>query len=415
MLIEFSVKNFLSFREKQTFSMVAAPRLQKRENTFAPDLAGEKFPRLLKVAAIYGPNASGKSNLLAAMLCIGVIAGREPEAEPPPLPVKPFRFDGQLSNDPSEFEVHFIKNRLRYHFTLAATGERIIRESLTAYPGGKEKLLYDRRYDGHRDIYRLGELEGEAALHSLWQQLTGPKTLFISRAAANSNTELQQLSEPFIWLRRGLFSLGSDLSMFIKASQAIARQKASYNGDVSNFLRSLDIPVKQIRFEGGDEEFDFSTIQKMTKSLSHEVKTTLTHTTRLGDADFDLSEESDGTRSLIGFYLPWRVMKAAPSEAVFSALLVDELDRSLHPEIVRSLIEQHIKSDNPAQLIFTTHDTHLMDTKLLRRDQFWLTERDHNGATLLSSIHEFEGRDSEDIEKRYFAGRYRSLPIISRD
>jgi hypothetical protein len=78
------------------------------------------------------------------------------------------------------------------------------------------------------------------------------------------------------------------------------------------------------------------------------------------------------------------------------------------------LVDKHLKSDTSAQLIFTTHDTHLMDTKLLRRDQFWLTERDANGATQLRSIHDFEGRESEDLEKRYYEGRYRALPIIRR-
>jgi AAA15 family ATPase/GTPase len=92
--------------------------------------------------------------------------------------------------------------------------------------------------------------------------------------------------------------------------------------------------------------------------------------------------------------------------------MIDELDSSLHPKIIALLVEKHIKSRDQGQLIFTTHDTHLMDTKLLRRDQFWITERDGNGATKLRSIHDFKGRDSEDIEKRYYEGRYRGLPIV---
>jgi AAA15 family ATPase/GTPase len=93
---------------------------------------------------------------------------------------------------------------------------------------------------------------------------------------------------------------------------------------------------------------------------------------------------------------------------------VDELDSSLHPKIVATLVEKHINSKTSSQLIFTTHDTHLMDTKLLRRDQFWITERDMNGATQLRSIHDFQGRESEDIEKRYYEGRYRGLPFVKR-
>jgi AAA15 family ATPase/GTPase len=90
------------------------------------------------------------------------------------------------------------------------------------------------------------------------------------------------------------------------------------------------------------------------------------------------------------------------------------LDSSLHPSIVDDLIEKHLDSGLDTQLIFTTHDTHLMNAKTLRRDQFWITERDANGATCLYSVHDFEGREGEDVEKRYFEGRYRGLPLIRR-
>ena len=124
------------------------------------------------------------------------------------------------------------------------------------------------------------------------------------------------------------------------------------------------------------------------------------------------TDESEGTKNLIGFWLPW--VTKNPFYGSDRLLIVDELDSSLHPKIVAALVEKHINSSVPSQLIFTTHDTHLMDTKLLRRDQFWITERDMNGATQLRSIHDFEGRESEDIEKRYYEGRYRGLPLVKR-
>jgi AAA15 family ATPase/GTPase len=97
-----------------------------------------------------------------------------------------------------------------------------------------------------------------------------------------------------------------------------------------------------------------------------------------------------------------------------SVLVVDELDSSLHPKLVEALVEKHLESGLDSQLIFTTHDTHLMDSKLLRRDQIWMTERDAAGSTQLRSVHDFVGREGEDIEKRYYEGRYRSLPIVKR-
>ncbi len=140
----------------------------------------------------------------------------------------------------------------------------------------------------------------------------------------------------------------------------------------------------------------------------------MTHKTVLGEAQIDFSEESEGTKNLFGFALPWRLVQAKSPEYATSILAIDEFDSSLHPDIVATLVRKHIESDTAGQLIFTTHDTHLMTTKLLRRDQFWLTERDANGATQLRSIHDFEGSEEEELERRYFEGRYRALPLVRR-
>jgi predicted ATPase len=153
MLIEFSVSNYRSFREKQTFSMVAAPRLWKGDNVFKPAVKGEKLPDLLKVAAIYGPNASGKSNLIKALHIAKDIAERQPSAQSTPLPVSPFRFDPQLVDHPSWIELHFVYAELRYEFKLALTQERIVEERLVAFPKGKEMLLYERRHSSSGDKY----------------------------------------------------------------------------------------------------------------------------------------------------------------------------------------------------------------------------------------------------------------------
>jgi AAA15 family ATPase/GTPase len=183
-------------------------------------------------------------------------------------------------------------------------------------------------------------------------------------------------------------------------------------------LEDIDIPVTEIEVSGSNESEVSNTSKEGRSALKAVVnrqddsrEMTLTHRTALGEAKFDFEEESSGTKNLIGFWLPWSVLSSSFGSSM-PVLWVDELDSSLHPELVAQLVRQLIATDNGAQLIFTTHDTHLMNAKLLRRDQFWITERDINGATRLNSIHDFEGREGEDIEKRYFEGRYRGLPII---
>lgn len=414
MLIEFSVSNFRSFREKQTFSMVAAPRLKKRENVFKPVVKGEKLPDLLKVAAIYGPNASGKSNLIKALNIVRDIVNSEPRAQFTPFPVSPFRFDPELSDQPSCIELHFVCAGQRYQFELALTQQRIVHERLIAFPRGKETYLYERHHFPDGDKYIFGvQLEGGNDLHKLWAKATGPQVLFLSQAVANSSEGLNQLRMPLVWLKAGFLVIsGTDLEGLKITTQAIAGIKPYFADNLSSFLMEIDIPITKIRIDETESQ-----PTRFPTSTTPKKQILLTHRTALGEMEFDFEEESEGTKNLIGFWLPWNIhsrLKDLSNGLSVFALIVDELDNSLHPEIVVSLIAKHIKSDEPSQLIFTTHDTHLMDTKLLRRDQFWITERDTNGATQLRSIHDFEGRESEDLEKRYYEGRYRGLPFVRR-
>lgn len=423
MLIEFSVTNFRSFRERQTLSMVAAPRLRKRENVFKPESAGEKFPDLLKVAVIYGPNASGKSNLLKALSVVRAIVLREPSPRDVPLPISPFRFDSALVDQPSVFELNFIHVGMRYQFTLSLTSERIVGEKLLAYPKGHESLLYERLHSAQGESYQFGALLKDslsAELLDAWKKLTPPKLLFIAQAMANSNEALTPLKVPFEWLKEWSLSLLDGMNLAAKLAQKLAEEEVNAN-NIASFLLDVDVPISKIKVESFKAtQFYLKKLKKISSIKNSLItappvaskKTFFTHKTALGEINLEYEDESEGTKNLIGFWLPWSAKNSSDSQ--FQILIIDELDSSLHPEIVATLVEKHINSSVPSQLIFTTHDTHLMDTKLLRRDQFWITERDMNGATQLRSIHDFEGRESEDIEKRYYEGRYRGLPFVKR-
>ena len=409
MLIEFSISNFRSFRDRQTLSMVAAPRLRRKENTFDPELPGEDFPALLKSVAIYGPNASGKSNLVQAFRVITGLAGLVPQPTRQQLPVAPFRFDPALAKSPSRFELHFAFGGMRYQMTLALTKERVEEESLCCFPKGSETLLYARKYTHGRDSYEFGDtLEGGQALHDAWSKLTAPDRLFLAQAVANSSEELRQLRAPLSWLTMRLLIMAPgppDPQRTLKSLSALMHMKGLDGTEaireLTSFIHDLDIPVTRLRLDSEQEG-------------AADVRAVLTHRTASGEALFDFDDESTGTQNLIGFYLPWFVLQASKNE-IGCSLVADELDTSLHPNIVAELVRRHNLRGGLSQLIFTSHDTHLMDTKLLRRDQIWLTERDANGATQLRSVHDFEGRESEDVEKRYYEGRYRGLPIVRKE
>ncbi|MEJ7928865.1 ATP-binding protein [Ramlibacter sp. AN1015] len=420
MLIEFSVENFRSFRTRQTFSMVAAPRLHRRANTVPAEVDGENFPRLLTVAAIYGPNASGKSSLVRALSVATRLTHRVAAPDAAKLPVAPFRFDPDLHQEPSKFEWHFIAQKTRYSFELSSTAERIHLERLIKYTKGRPDLLYERTLQGDRDKYEFGAtFEASPELRDAWSKLTGGRMLFIAQAVANSSEDLKQLRIPFTWLSELSIVEGSFRGA-VEVSERLMAEFPSFRTDVATLLSDIDIPIAEISVElppdapalkeiFSDEGMD----QKKVRAAfsANRAKTTLVHRTALGDASFELDEESGGTKNLIGFALPWLTLNG-DGKVRRSGLIVDEMDSSLHPKAVEALVRRHIVSDTRAQLIFTTHDTHLMDTKLLRRDQIWITERAADGSTQLRSIHEFQGRDSEDVEKRYYEGRYRGLPIL---
>ncbi len=253
MLIEFSVSNYRSFRGRQTLSMAATPRLSKGRNTFKPSCS-EKLPDLLKVAAIYGPNASGKSSLVRAMGIVGRLLLTSSNPSDELLSVSPFRFDHQLKDAPSFFEYNFIQGGLRYRFVLALTGQRIVKEQLTSYPRGRETLLYDRQFDADGERYIFGKtLEGGKDVHSAWRRLTSPKMLFLSQAVTNSSEELTQLRVPYSWFQTGLLMVEQNSMVELSAASIrFLQMVSSHTNNLRDFLQALDIPVSAIELNSDD-------------------------------------------------------------------------------------------------------------------------------------------------------------------
>lgn len=417
MLIEFSVENYTCFRTRQTLSMAAAPRLGKKHNLLKPQVKGEKLPDLLKTAAIYGANATGKSNLLNALQLPRVLPEFSADANKK-LPVSSFRFDPYLRDLPSHFTWHFCTQGQRYLFKLALTEERIISEKLFVGRKSHEHLLYSREYQGERYQYQFApDLEGGEVLHTAWRNLTSPRHLFLQQAVINSSEELQQLRMPWDWLQGIAGVILEDMPLTMARALDSLEKYPDLHADFQRFIQQIDIPLcsvtfPEVGFSGGERiEVKNAQLQSFFDSIGRHQQTKFTQRSALGEISLSLFELSSGTRNLIVYWVVWRHLRGL-EQAKYGLVLIDEFDSSLHPSLVRALLQQYLHSQGQIQLIFNTHDTHLMDAKLLRRDQFWLTGRDENGAATLHSIHDFGGRESEDIEKRYYEGRYRGLPII---
>lgn len=422
MLLRFSLSNYRSFLDEQVFTMAAARGLKTRrvENTFPSGTPEKSLPNLLRSAAIYGPNAAGKSNFVSALAFVQWMVVESGRAKPnDPLPVEPFRLDGGAARRDSRFEIDFIEQGVRYQFGFSASEERVTSEWLIAYPKARPQLLYEREFDkaAGKDQYTFGTQFEGGRLRKDWAQQTGPNTLYLSRVVSHSSEEFQQLRKPYGWFHLRLRVIGPGehrigRGFTVKQCEGAGKQA------ILAFLNAADVPIADISVER--TPFDTSKLpddmpaavkEELLRQLAGKQLAEVKFFHRSTDGKelipFREEDESDGTRNLFAFAGPWNdVLKHD------YVLVVDELDTSLHPIIVRRLIELLSLTDNRAQLIFTTHDTTVMSSGLLRRDQFWFVERDVRGATRIFSLHDIKGREGEAVEERYFRGRYGAIPVL---
>jgi AAA15 family ATPase/GTPase len=429
MLIEFKVKNYRSFREEQVFSFVANNADKDMDVCLIernlPGLAGVKFVR---GAAIYGANASGKSNLVAAVSFLDKFIGTSATKMSPgdKIPVEPFKLDSQYSTKPSEFEITFVANEVRYVFGLAVTPKRIIEEYLVAYPNGVPQRWYRRTYNEATNEYDWNTSSNFLHDKSL-QDKTRENSLFLSVGPQFNHPQLLTV---FNWFQNKLYFLR--LSADYALTPRITAKKINnpeFSKRVVNLLRSADmgvegIEVKETELSTDDFKKDLpkhlvdamNTIESEMgiKSKTHkDYKISLTHKDinhKAVSLNFD-DEESAGTRRFFSLIGPW-----IETLEEGNVLFIDEIETSLHPILVAELLKLlFCDKNNPkgAQVVFTTHNPVLLDKSILRRDQIWFTEKVSNGATHLYPLTDYRPRKDEAFLKGYLAGRYGGIPNIS--
>lgn len=411
MLIEFRVENHRSLREEQVLSMEAA-RVDDETDLRPRQVSGHPGP-LLTVAGLYGANASGKSNLLAALSFMreAVImshrswAPDEEKVGEPLLPRDPFAW-GPKRREPSLFEVTFLLDGVRYRYGFQASDEQFLEEWLHAWPSGRKQVWFER--DGQQ--LKFGDnLKGE---NRVIATVMRPNALFLSAAAQHNHPQLTSI---FAWFRsidivnlrighlaRLRFDLASRFTL-ARLLEEGAGQQPVLDG-IRDLLRQADIGVVDLRVENEPEK------KRWRSGPSFSLK----HHGEYDDAWLPLKEESNGTQTLFHLALP--VLRVLQRGGI---LLIDELERSLHPAMARRIIDQfNDPATNPdnGQLIFATHDTNLLGTMLgdpaLRRDQVWLTEKDAEGATVLYPLTDYKPRKAENLERGYLQGRYGAIPFL---
>ena len=416
MLIEFSVANFRSIADRQTLSLAASTRKELRATHVIED---PPLP-LLSAAAIFGPNASGKSNLFRAIAMLQWLiqwsAGFQPGQ---PLPLTPFRLTAELAKQPSEFEIHFIADGVRYQYGFSVTQQRVVAEWLHAYPKGPARLLFERSLDSQiRPTWKMGpSFEGSAQQHKLWQESTRDNALFLSTAVQLNNAQLRPV---FHWLTQRLVVLTQDLAVNPVPSFELLSDRAGAVRLMS-LLKAADVGIERLELKEDDSAppWPVGGVRLVVQRPStpedpspkpQSMRVLAWHTQSDGESiAFDFGDESNGTRKL--FEHAGGLLRALDTGAT---VCIDEIDTSLHPYITRFLVQQFQRPHNRqgAQLIFSTHDTTLLDPELLRRDQFWFVEKDSRGCSSLTPLLEYSPRTGESLERGYLKGRYGAVPLI---
>ncbi len=416
MLVQFSVENYRSVKDLCELSMVASRyyKENEEENTFQTGIAD--CPRLLKSVVIYGPNGAGKSTILGAMKFLEtfVLNSASKSQAGEEINVTPFRLSKSTRDKPSNFEIIFIEEGVRYEYGLCANTERVTEEWLFAFPNGVAQKWFHRVYEPDSDTYAYKyskHFEG-GRMRGGWQKQTRQNASYLSTAIQLNN---EQLSPVYNWFFRRLATLRPDgLSSEFTAENCL---KKEFRNSVIEFINSADIPLSNIEVETlkyMDMKFPDSIPTAFREELTRSLKDKEYHDVnfiRVDDAGeavrFKLNEESEGTQGLFNFAGPW--LDVITNNRV---LFVDELDSSLHPLIVHHLVDILHKSGSNAQIIFTTHDTTILSQKILRRDQIWLLRKNKLNASELYPLSDYKIRDGEAIEKGYLSGRYGAVPFI---
>ncbi len=431
MLVEFSVENYRSFKERQTFSMVASEDEAMLSSNSFP-MPKTKDLRLLTSAVIYGANASGKSNLLRAMQTLRniVVSSASRMQMGDKFDIEPFLLNAESKKQPTSFEVIFINNQIRYEYGLTLDQKRVYEEWLLAYPKGRTQTWFSRTYnpenpdfkadDGYEWSFGAG-LKGEK---ERIKKFVRSNSLFLSHAAQNNHP---QLTKVFQWFRKNLNLISPDFSSPYTADRC--QEDKEFCKEVVNLIIQADIGISDIEIERRSfsslpdeikivlenitdviqKNENNNKIPKMNADDLHIVGIQAMH--KMMDSEkvvpLDMDDESEGTQRLFELAGPWlNVLKDG------ELLMIDELDRSLHPVLSTALARMFSNPDinkNLAQLIFTTHDTSLLDGEIFRPDQIWFTEKDKS-MTKLYSLHEFKPCEDESLQKGYLKGRYGSVP-----
>ena len=412
MLLQFKVKNFHSIKSEAIMSMMPSSDSSHSEN-----LGCIQNCKAIKSAAIYGANAAGKSTMIqafvAAIMAVRLSDTRNITQKIPNM--IPFKFDETTANSPCSFEFYFVaNNQKRYRYGFTADSTRIHEEYLYYYASSRPSRIFERT----GDQFEFNQIDKPE--FSEFEQKNTSNKLFLATA---TNWGSPKTAPAYQWLADAIDVYLSEMNNPAILQFYENDEKSELKQFALSLFRQADINISDFQIEitnlgETQETMGITNFQGKAISQSHLKAVTIRtgHQVKCSDGSkqnfyLDLREESQGTNQL--FWIA-PILKEVIGKG--KTMVIDELDRSLHPFLVKFLVELFHNPDlnkKNAQLIFTTHDTTLLSLDTFRRDQIYFVEKDpHTAATELYSLDEFSVRKSENIEKGYLLGRYGAVPYV---
>ena len=432
MLLRFVVRNFLSIAEELELNLFPYTRIQNMKDHIyeTPEVD------LLKCAAIYGANGSGKSNLVkAAALLKAFVTNSEKHLDR--IRLEGFRLDRTLHAEPSVFEIEFVTNGHYFLYTASLRVNQVVAEALyQTYPNkGTETLLFERTEEGARlgDQYlQTAEQQTRATIYT--EELLKPNESLLSLLAVAEG--YSAIKEAIAWIQTSLiiinpndflhkrlsFAMGHDeiaqfsnklIKMLDTGISSMFLEKKSYHT-----LFGLDEPAREqaIRSRIATQKDNFTFTQLNGQDVIVQLEDGQLETYRLAAQHQDIDgekvtfypeEESDGTKRVLDFLVLWHSLL---KENI--TVIIDEIGRSLHPNLLEQLVRFFMTSKSKGQLIFTTHEANLLQQDLFRRDEVWLMEKTNKGSSKITPLSDFKIRNYLDVRKGYLNGRFGGVPNL---
>ena len=381
MILELRLSNMFSLRDEMTLNLQAAKIQTQKGRALEGNLFTVGGEQMLKSVAVFGANASGKSNVVKAIrACVEMIRESHNYNEDTVFGFTPFKFGG-YDQKPSSFYVRFLMEGIEYEYGFSMTRTEILTEQLYYYPNGRRSLVFsrdERKGPEKKDVYEF-KLVLKRPMDVAAN--TSRKTLFISRASQMDRELAKQVFRFFC----DEVVLDYRLPQAVSVEQLIQEQKTG----LLEVLRTADSDIVDIELAGGR----LKTYHRNNPKVAFDFET----------------EESEGTKTL--FRMMLSMMEIIRKGRL---LLIDEIDTSLHTQLVEFIIGMFNGSER-AQLVYTSHNTHLLNTDFQRRDQVYFVNKREDGSSDLYSLYDFKDfRDTLDMEKAYLQGRFDAVPYLGK-